>query len=60
MPHRYPAHNRLPLQAGAAGQVSPQINALSAIIFVVVLLVLIIMNIADIRKHRRVKGGERA
>ena len=41
-------------------KVSPQINALSAIIFVVVLLVLIIMNIADIRKHRRVKGGERA
>ena len=41
-------------------KVSPQINALSALIFVVVLLVLIIMNIADIRKHRRVKGGERA
>ena len=41
-------------------KVSPEINALSAIIFVVVLLVLIIMNIADIRKHRRVKGGERA
>ena len=41
-------------------RISPEINALSAIIFVVVLLVLIIINIADIRKHRRVKGGERA
>jgi spermidine/putrescine transport system permease protein len=33
-------------------QVSPEINALSAIMFVVVLLILILMNIVDIRKTR--------
>lgn len=42
-------------------KVSPEVNALSAIIFVVVLSVLLIMNIRDARLHRaakRAKGGE--
>ncbi len=34
-------------------KVSPQVNALSAILFVVVLTVLLIVNIHDIRKHRK-------
>lgn len=34
-------------------KVSPEVNALSAILFVVVLTVLLIVNIHDIRKHRR-------
>jgi len=34
-------------------QISPEINALSAIMFVVVLTILIVMNIVDIRKHKR-------
>ncbi len=41
-------------------KVSPEVNALSAIIFVVVLLVLLIMNIRDIRSsapEKRKKGG---
>ena len=40
-------------------KVSPEITALSAIIFVVVLLVLLIMNLVDLKKHRAAKGGER-
>jgi ABC-type spermidine/putrescine transport system, permease component II len=36
-------------------KVSPEVNALSAIIFVVVLAILLIMNFNDIRKHK--KGG---
>lgn len=42
-------------------KVSPEVNALSAIIFVVVLSVLLIMNIRDARLHRaakKAKGGE--
>jgi spermidine/putrescine transport system permease protein len=34
-------------------QVSPEINALSAIMFVVVLTILIIMNVIDIYKHKK-------
>ena len=34
-------------------KVSPEINALSAIIFLVILSVLLIMNFSDIRSHRR-------
>lgn len=34
-------------------KVSPEVNALSAIIFVVVLTVLLIVNILDIRKHKK-------
>lgn len=34
-------------------KVSPEINALSALIFVVVLLVLLISNFVDMRKHKR-------
>lgn len=37
-------------------KVSPEVNALSAIIFVVVLSVLLVMNIVDIRKHKRDKS----
>lgn len=38
-------------------RVSPEINALSAIIFVVVLAVLILANVNDIRKEKRMKKG---
>lgn len=38
-------------------KVSPEVNALSAIIFVVVLVVLLIVNIIDIKKHK--KGAKR-
>lgn len=34
-------------------KVSPEVNALSAIIFVVVLAILLIINILDIRKHKK-------
>ncbi len=34
-------------------KVSPEVNALSAIIFVVVLAVLLVVNIADIRRHKK-------
>lgn len=34
-------------------KVSPEVNALSAILFVVVLTVLLIVNIADIKKHEK-------
>ena len=34
-------------------KVSPEVNALSAIIFVVVLAILLIMNIIDIKKHEK-------
>ncbi len=34
-------------------KVSPEVNALSAIIFVVVLVILLIINILDIRKHKK-------
>lgn len=34
-------------------KVSPEINALSAMIFVVVLLILIVMNVVDLRRHKR-------
>ena len=34
-------------------KVSPEVNALSAIIFVVVLIVLLIVNIVDIKKHKK-------
>lgn len=34
-------------------KVSPEVNALSAIIFVVVLAILLIMNIVDIKKHEK-------
>lgn len=34
-------------------KVSPEVNALSAIIFVVVLAILLIMNILDIKKHEK-------
>ena len=34
-------------------QVSPEINALSAIMFIVVLIVLVMMNIIDIQKHKK-------
>jgi spermidine/putrescine transport system permease protein len=34
-------------------QVSPEINALSAIMFVVVLTVLVMMNVIDIQKHKK-------
>jgi ABC-type spermidine/putrescine transport system, permease component II len=37
-------------------KVSPEVNALSAIIFVVVLTILLIMNIADIKKHKKKKA----
>lgn len=41
-------------------RVSPEINALSAIIFVVVLAVLILTNVNDARKEKRLqKGGRR-
>lgn len=41
-------------------KVSPEINALSAMIFVVVLLVLIVMNVVDVRRHKaQEKGGNR-
>lgn len=40
-------------------KVSPEINALSAIIFLVVLIVLVIMNIHDIKAAKKSKGGER-
>lgn len=42
-------------------KVSPEVNALSAIIFVVVLTVLLIMNIRDEQAHRRAsqKGGDK-
>lgn len=36
-------------------KVSPEINALSAIIFIIVLSILLIMNIADIQKHKKRK-----
>ncbi len=36
-------------------KVSPEVNALSAIIFVVVLSVLLVMNIIDIQKHKNEK-----
>ncbi len=40
-------------------KVSPEVNALSAIIFVVVLTILLVMNISDIRKTspKKAKGG---
>ena len=34
-------------------KVSPEVNALSAIIFVVVLTILLIVNIIDIKKHEK-------
>ena len=34
-------------------KVSPEVNALSAIIFVVVLAILLIINIVDIKKHEK-------
>lgn len=37
-------------------KVSPEVNALSAIIFVVVLAILLIMNLSDIRRTRRSSG----
>lgn len=37
-------------------KVSPEINALSAIIFLVVLTVLLVMNISDVRKHKRTEA----
>lgn len=41
-------------------KVSPEINALSAMIFVVVLLVLIVMNVVDVRRHKaQERGGNR-
>lgn len=36
-------------------KVSPEVNALSAIIFVVVLAILLVMNIADIKKYKKKK-----
>lgn len=41
-------------------KVSPEINALSAIIFLVVLTVLLVMNIHDVRKSKREMRRERA
>lgn len=40
-------------------RVSPEINALSAIIFVVVLLVLIVMNLADAKRAKRMNAPAR-
>ena len=34
-------------------KVSPEVNALSAIIFVVVLTILLIVNVIDIKKHEK-------
>lgn len=39
-------------------KISPEINALSTIIFILVLSVLLVMNISDVRKHKKM-GGKR-
>ena len=41
-------------------RVSPEINALSAIIFVIVLLVLIIVNVQDARREKQLRRKEAA
>lgn len=40
-------------------RISPEINALSTIIFVVVLIILVVVNLKDIRKKPAKKGGKR-
>jgi spermidine/putrescine transport system permease protein len=40
-------------------QISPEINALSALMFVTVLGLLVIMNVSDIRKNKKIAKKER-